>query len=62
MSAGVSPKSVHMYRCQFRGVHRYMCHSREGSWVQVSVLRVFIGTGVSPQRVHGYRCQSREGS
>ena len=53
MSAGVSPQSVHMYRRQSREVHRYMCHSREGSWVQVSILRVFIGTGVSPQSVHG---------
>jgi len=49
---GVSPQSVHGYRC----------HSTEGSWVQISVHRGFKGTGVSPQRVHSYRFQFTEDS
>ena len=52
MGTGVSPLSGHGYRCQ----------SREGSWVQVSVHRGFIGIGVSPRSVHGYMCLSPESS
>ena len=43
MVTGVSPEKVHRHRCQ----------SREGSCVQVSVHRVFMGKGVSPERVRG---------
>ena len=64
MGTGVSPQSVHEYRCQvhrwFMGtgaipqrVHECSCQSTEGSWAQVLVDRGIIGAGVSPQRVHG---------
>jgi hypothetical protein len=49
MGTCVSPESVHGHRFQ----------STRGSWVQMSVHRVFMGTGVSPLSGHEYRCQSR---